>query len=471
MSTEGERLSQRLRELPSDVLAEVLVRQTKGNPRLRQKLVDLTSSEQEKASGVVRTLAGIRRAKPVRDELEISKLVGKLIGVLDAIRSVADTSAPRAFELICEFIALDTIIFSSVGNTAHMLEYSFNEDAPRLAAHIALGYNDSDHTCMCLMPLLEEDPIGARCSLIQHLHLAVPESVMRAALDFVDERLQMRSASTSLDRADLFYVKRVILIGLCDTDGFIAWCTHAGVLDATDTLALVQMYVDRKEYDLAQRWLSTLKANMNLFSERHRLQVAINTGCGRETPISSYYSERFLAQPNAMTYAPLARHLSATELEGIHDDLQMQVANAPKLLASSLKVLIIAGRGKAAEDMVAKRNTMNDADCRWPLIAKSFEDANLPFGACVAYRLALDNILERRNKAQYYNAATYYASMWELALKVTDWRGLSDHSAYIADIFERYADRKNFWLSAEYTLTPPTVSRFTLPLKQRHKFR
>lgn len=174
MSRARERLEQRLSELPSEVLAGVLLRHTKDKPELRRELMVKTSDADESASAVKRSIAGLRRSTAFYSYSQAKKLVRKLDDLVAQIQNVAESSPSTAFELTCQLLATEDHVQQNVDDSDGGVGDVYRRDLPNLAALIAALYEDYEHMAKWLCVALEEDPFGSRCYLVDTLAPFVP---------------------------------------------------------------------------------------------------------------------------------------------------------------------------------------------------------------------------------------------------------------------------------------------------------
>ncbi len=275
MSTANERLSQRLRELPSDVLADVLLKLTKGNPALKRELVALTSDSKEKVGAVKRAIAGMRRSKTFYDNHQARKLRDKLDVMLWQIDTIAKTAPSNAFELLCELHASEEHIDENVDDSMDVIGQIFRIFIPKLAASITARYRDDAHMTKWLNVALQEDPFNSGCYLVDAIATTVPEAVLKTLADNITIRVD-QLPRMEFENRNLAFVQRRLLVALGDTEQFIACCTYKGSMSEPDVETLIQMYLDHEQNVNAQFLIDMLAKNRSARLELSRGPAVIN---------------------------------------------------------------------------------------------------------------------------------------------------------------------------------------------------
>jgi hypothetical protein len=78
-------------------------------------------------------------------------------------------------------------------------------------------------------------------------------------------------------------------------------------------------------------------------------------------------------------------------------------------------------------------------------LAEALLQSGRPLAATVVYRALLDSILERARSKIYGHGASYLRKLGSIAGKITAWRGLPDHPAYLAALRSKHARKSAFW--------------------------
>ncbi len=464
MSKATDKLFQRLRNLPSDVLADILLDLTHDKPLLKNELVILTSDSTEITSTIKRSIAGLKRSTAFHDYSKAKKYKNKLEDILKQIASVSESSPAKAFELVCEFMTIDGVTLDNVDDSSGYVGDVFRVAAPALAAKIAMRNTDDVHMAKWLCTALNEDPFNARCYFVDALATAVPESVMQAAHDYVTPRVESTPRNDLYEDRQLAFVLRSIIVALGNIERYLDFCTHNGEISSTDILAVVQMHIDHEQFEAADKWLDRLTIDRNADHGRiFQLHMIIDKALGRTARVKEHVRNRFLAQPSQQSFIQASEHLSEAETQRMLDALMLQVQITKPLHLSALLHLITIGKGAELEGLVANYKSDDHYDFyAWSNIARAFEKAHLPLSASVVFRTLLDDILSHARSNAYHIAVYYYGTLWTLSSHVHDWRGLPDNDTYMATVANAHSAKSSFWMLAEGTPKPPRVSKFKL---------
>jgi|GEM_PF-6487833 len=468
MSAANERLAERLKDVPSDVLADLLLKLTKGNPALKRHLVAITSDTQDLISAVKRGISGIKRSTTFYPYHQAHKVRTKLNTLVSNIDSIGKTKPSVAFELLCELHTCEDFVVQNVDDSSGFVGQIFKDDLPSIAASITSRYHDEAHIKKWLGVALEKDPYNSGCELVDAIASTVPETVLRDLLASTAKTVASQPREPLFESRELAFVQRRLLVALGETEAFIACCTYEGGMVEPDIVTLIQMYKDHEQQHLAQPWIDLLEQSRKATRERYEAQarelsnrLTEQTALREASYVAPDYRSLFLQKPSEQTLKVLRLNLSFEEVESVLDEFVHDVEEAKHHTTPAFRVLIAAGRGAEAESIAIQRCTIDHAPPQtWNWLAKLFEAADMPLGATVAYRVILENQLESRHTTGFYYAKDYYEALWRLAPLVNDWRSVTPHNEYYAAFCARYADKKSFWIASEFTFSPPTVSRF-----------
>ena len=448
--------------------ADLLIRYTKDNPELRRELVALTSDAKETAGTVNRVIAGLLRSTSFYSYTQARKLVNKLDDLVVQIQKVAQSSPSNAFEMVCDLLATEHHVAQNVDDSDGGVGDVYRSNLPKVAASIARRYDDYEHMAKWLCVAVEKDPFGSRCSLIDALATIVPDSVMEALFAYVSERVTLEPPTDIYDSCEHAFILRRILVALGDTQRFIKVCTVNKEMFDGDILTLAQMFIEHEDFAKAELWLKKVGPDDNSsIRQARKLQLDVNKALGRTSDVKGHLREQFLSTPDSGSYQELAPYHTADELDALVAELVRRVAELVRRATAlhdppvpAIRFLIDIGKGAEMEQVVALISPTGFVNYyAWPAVAKSFEKAGLLFGAAVAYRILMDDILNHTRSNAYSHAARYYAQLWVLARSISDWRGIPDNEAYMAGIMKRHALKSSFWRAVEGSLKPPAVSR------------
>lgn len=445
MSTIDDRVAERLRELPSDVLADILLRLAKGDTDLKRELIALTADSKELVASVKRAIYVLGHSTAYYRRVYANRVLHRLDEIVIQIYKVSETSPKKAFELLCALLATEDHVQEHVDDSAGWVGAAYRVTMPKAAAAMTNRYQDEQHMAKWLRVALKKDPFGSRCYLIDALATAVPESVMEDLSDCKHPAVQRR-----------------ILVALGDTDRFIALCMPGKEMYEGDILTLTQMFIDHEDFKQAERWLKKVDPHHPIFhGDVSRLHLVLNKALGRTADVKAHVSKTFLADPNESTHKEAAQHLKAKELSTLENTLVEQLSASATPSLAAIQYLIDLGKGAEMELVVAAYKPGQHIDYyTWYAIAAAFEHVPLPFGASVTLRLLVNDILNNGRATAYGHAASYYEKLWNWSEEITDWRGLPDNDSYMADIADSHPLKSSFWYEAEGTPRPPAVSRF-----------
>ena len=462
MALADERLTERLPEIPSDVLAAILLRLAQRDTDLRRELIALTIDSKELVANVKHAISVLRSSKAYYRRVYAATVVHRLDELVAQIQKVSETSPKHAFELLCSLIATEGHVLQYVDDSAGWVGHAYRVTMPKAAARIAHRYLDEEHMTKSLRVALKSDPFGSRCHLIDALATIVPEAVFERLYGHVMVWVDASPVIDVYDSNEHSYVQRRILVALGDTERFIADCTHGGEMYEGDILTLTQMFIDHEDFKQAERWLKKVNAHQPVLHEAvQKLYLVINKALGRTTDVKAALKNAFLADANVTTYNEAAQHLNAKELSALKNTLVEQLIASSNASLTAILYLIENGKGAEMERVVAAYKPAQHIDYyAWYAIAAAFEHIPLPFGASLTFRLLINDILDNGRATAYGHAASYYEKLWNWSEYITDWRGLSDHDSFVADISESHPLKSSFWYEAEGQPKPPAVSRF-----------
>ena len=475
MSAANERLAERLKDVPSDVLADLLLKLTKGNPALKRHLVAITSDTKDLISAVKKGISGIRRSTKFYPYHEAHKFQTKLNTLVAHIESIGKANPKVAFELLCELHACEDFVVQSVDDGIGFVDQTFRVDLPRIAASITSRHHDEAHLKKWLLVALEDDPFDSGCDLVDAVASTVSEGVLRDLVETISKTVALQPREPLFENRQLAYVQRRLLVALGDTEAFIECCTYEGGIVEPDIETLIQMYKDHEQHDLAQPWVDILEQSRRAELERYEALARENArrtaelaASYRTEYLAPDYRGRFFSKPSEQTFRVLQQHLSAEAVESILDEFILEGEKAPQLSTPGFRVLLLSGRHEQAESIVLRRHDVDSTPPQtWVRIAELLEKTNLFLAAIAAYRVLLENILDSRHSTGYYSARDYYEALWRLSPLIDDWKSLSPHNEYYVEFCKRYAEKKAFWFATEFEFRPPAVSRFSGEKKKR----
>ncbi len=444
----NERLEERLAQLSSEVLAELLVRHATGNKPLRRELITATSDVKSLVAFVRGAINKLSPTYPSDDYVYASKVRTRLDIILERIEAVASAVPSRAFELVCELYANESYITKNVDDVDETIVEVFCVCMPKLAAEIAESYSDEKHTTKWLLKALEVDSSRSGSYLVDALASVIPESVLRTLLADTAHRVE-QNPRTEFENRDHAFVLRRLLVAVGDTTGFIEVCTHNGSMIETDVLTLVQMYIDHGAYDVAEQWLHTLQWNADAIpTSVQTLQYDIDRGLKRPKSVHVDVMNDFLKRPYYLTYNALKEKLSSDALAKLFSDVMHSTAD-PDFKSMHVVWFLVSEDAAKAERIFASFKKIERVDFdMWVHILEAFESTRRPLGATIALRVLLDDILDNKRTEQYGHATRYYARLWFHAQNITKWSGIPNNDTYMAAFQRAHAFDSLFWYTA-----------------------
>ncbi|CAN5450314.1 hypothetical protein BH10BAC6_BH10BAC6_17920 [soil metagenome] len=447
-------LREKLQAVPPDILAELIERYAKKNPALKQEMLRLLSDEADMASEVkkqIKRLSALTR----NTRLQSKDLHTALENMLTLITDIGIRKPDDAMMLLCSMLANTSVVLTIFEDSSFRLRSIYEQQIPECAATLIPRCTSEDQLLASLQSALLEELRRTRYHFLFQVGQYLSDRVVAAILAFLAALPEKPHPIYGSRLSDHDEMQKALLLSIGDTAGFERVAGRHGPIEPRDVLALAQMFIDHEEFEKAEQWLDTIPDATGYVhpssneSIRDLLYMRIAERSGNVEKAISRLHTRFLSAPSREVLESLQTIAPQQTVDGILEELLAQTQMSASPSANAVRFLIQHGFAEQMEELVMQHHF--DEDFRfddWPLVAVAFIHSGMRLAASVIYRILIDDILTNARTTAYHYAASYFRTLSRLSTPDLDWRGIDDHNAYTARLWNTHRLKTSFWASA-----------------------
>lgn len=433
-----------LTDLGAEALADALLELAANNNAAENMIERLTATPPEKIKKFRAKLAGIRRMRSFVGRGESAAFAQELRYLLDNLRKGID-DPHKGVELTSAFYEADDAIFNHCDDSDGHIGDLFRYDARRLFVLYASRCEDKNRLGEIVLKLNRKDDYGIRDTLIDCAAEYLPEGVMRSMIDRLWD-LQKQEAEGRRHR--LFAIESLAR-QLKDAPLFEkarrAWNPDLSIASCTD---ISRAYLESGDAETALSWLERIPTTETyMANERDHLLMEIHEKTGNREKLTETAWRIFYRLRSADTLKALLEVIGSDKKEKVVDDEVLHILQSEMLSYTDAEFLIAVGRMQEAEQYILGRTAQLNGNLYTILLplAEAFEKNSQIIAASVIYRSLLNSLLSRGLSQYYTHAVRYLKKLDDLSGKVTDWKNVSSHAAYFAELKLSHGRKSAFW--------------------------
>jgi hypothetical protein len=449
-----------LAALGAETLADLLIAHATTDPTLRKKLGMLlagTEGPGKLAAEIDKRIKTIGRSRSFVDWEKRKPLMHELDHLRMTIATrLARQDAPRAIELLWDFIGIADAVMERVGDGIGEVEDVFGaamEDLGRLSAVQPPG--DGKALACRVLAYCERDGFGATDALIRHMSEALGaggraeiRSKTEAALKAAPRSSGPHDWHADAKRRHLAFRLALLADLENDTDAFIA-AIRAGGMESTHALDVAERLMAANRPAEALDWLDKPRRRVEDLDDDDGadtdLRIAALDALGRKDEAQAVrwrHFERFLSAEHLRAYLKRLPDFEDFEAE----QKALDVAAAHKQAARGLAFFIEWRALDRADRLVRERLTTLDGRLYEVLrpAAEALEE-KFPEAAALLYRRLVESVLERGSSKQYQYAARDLLSCARLAPHLPVPGSIEGHAEFVARLQKAHGRKYGFW--------------------------
>jgi len=436
-----EDTQERLTELGADRLAEELLRLALRVGEVHEAVERLISSPEENRERFLNRLGRLRRSRKFYDWRTASELAGELEGMLEDLRA-ARPEPKEGLELLAKFYACDRRTLERCDDSEGWVGPVFSETAADLFAEFAQRCEDKAWVAELVFQLFLEDDYGVRHGLLTRATGYLPEEEIRRlvsrllewARENPEQAFHCCGGAETLARA------------LKDPRLF-----ERAALGAHNSpsprvfLQIAEVYLEAREPEEALEWLRRTQPRWDEYAYDSLLYRAYEQ-LGEQEKLAEVAWRMFTRNRSLDTLEDLLRAIGEDQRETVIREQVEEILNSPTFSYENASFLVQVERLAEAEEYLLRHRDKLNGDFYSTLLpwAKALEEG-YPVGATVVYRALLESILARAITKYYHHGVRYLKKLEALAERIRDWKGLTPHGEYFAELREVHKRKRSFW--------------------------
>jgi hypothetical protein len=384
-----------------------------------------------------------RRFVPWRYSSELADELRELLGL---VGKVVD-DARKGAELMVAFYETDRAIFDHCDDSSGLVGDVYRFDAQEIFVRFGAACLNKEWLADRVFDLIAGDDYGVRDALLEAAPRYLPEAQLRGLV------ARMREADALLleDKRGCKWRVDIEILARAMKDGALfaeARLSYPGPLHSSSCVDIARVYFSAGAADTALEWLEKIPAGDHMRDvERDELLLKVYGVLGARQSQEEVAWRIFRRNRDRQTLEDLLALVGRNAREEIVAGEASVILADPRFTCADALFLAEAGRGAEAESYVVARAELIDGEYYHGLLplAEALLQSGRPLAATVVYRALLDSILERARSKIYGHGASYLRKLESIAGKITAWRGLPDHPAYLAALWSKHARKSAFW--------------------------
>lgn len=292
-----------------------------------------------------------------------------------------------------------------------------------------------------------KDRFGVRANLMRHADRLLSAEAMARLADrmMADAEIKALDAGGEWRRYRLSMGLRYLSQALRDAELMARSVTLVQAEPSLRQIGdIVQAYLDYEGPEAALSWLAGDWGDREL--ERLDLLDQVYAAMEDREMLFQIRRERYAAQPSADYLLALLEVCDAEEREGFLASAPDTARHTSSLYSGLNLLLSVEATAEAENLLIERQEALGNYDYTAVLrLQEKFEHAGARLGQIVCYRTLVEGILEESRFRAYAKAVGYCEILAELNDQVSNYRTLSSHEAYMAELRTRYADKRVFW--------------------------
>lgn len=447
MGKENKGTYEKLIDLGVEKLASILITLSGENKSIENYIKSITSTDKENNKRFKSTLNRIKKRTHFiewdksRDfAKELEELIGSLeSGVNDSVMGI---------ESLTEFFEADSKILELCDDSRGNIGDVFTYDAQKLFNQYASQCSDKEWVIKQLFNLYQKDNYGVRFSLIKNLKEALPEKEIKNLADLflkeAEKFLEKSSEKTHWLLGVKALAKQLKLPEMFKN----AELAISSELTFYSLLEIGEVYLESGDANNALSYLLKISDNDLYFvNKKDKLLLSVYNKLGDKDKERDLALKIFHKDRNEENFQQLLNIIGKKEKENFIKETFSIISKENKFSATNANFMIFAGFPDNAENYILEHKEELNGDYYTMILplAESMEKSNHYLSASVIYRALLDSILRRARSKYYPYGAKYLKKLDNLALQITDWKEITHHKDYFAEVKLNHKKKYAFW--------------------------
>lgn len=433
--------------LGAEKLADHLLALSEHNDEALSLVIAISANPDEVVASFRRKITQLRSQDYWIEWNETSAFARRLETLCSQI-GASTVDASTGFALAVEFIECDEDIMERCDDSDGEVGDVFTGCLTDLFHTFAKDVEERDLVMESLITLMEHDQYGVRDMLVEGAHKSLSLEEMRALI------VRLKSMIEAAKEGDRVYGKRRMIQSLARQMGDLelyeeSILTLYGHLSEESLLTLASLHIARQEYDAALKRLEGIGEGYHV--KRNKLEREIHQSLGNKERLITLHKEAFDHSKRkedfealiAVAGEELREQFLASEISRIEANQIFQLTD--------LRFLVDARLFEHAERYLLNRADQIDGGQYYSLLSLAelllFNDRLL--ASTLLYRKLLESILRRGYSKAYGYGVEYLCILDDLDMRIGEWGGLEEHSAFKTTLQEEYRLKRSFW--AQYT--------------------
>jgi hypothetical protein len=443
-------LTDQLRELPTDVLVDLIERHAKTVPALKQEMMRLVGNDKTVIKEIYR---GIKKLSAVRPNTRSrpKEIQIQLVGVLELIKHVAIRRPHEAFPLLCDLLEDASNVAGSFSQTSVVATF-FQETLPAVGTDVIARCTDLDIVRNELRALVRHDPFGTKAHFLQSVGAALSEDFVKELRKYLTGCLKPRSFEWAEVNEETIGLIKALDVAVGNVAGYEKAAGLQGPLSLTDALVLAQMCLDHDAFDDANAWLDKIPHDESfpvlraIGKRRDALYVQVGMRSGSTDHAITVLYRRLMTMPSSGTVEVIRTIVGDDGTARILRDAAVAIAAQKKPDPRVMLFYVNNGFDDIMEERMFKplRTSELDLDMMLPLV-EAFQAKRRLFGAIHTGRWFVGTVLETASIMYYYRACHLLLSDAKLCAQAKDLRGIETSEAFEERLRTEYKTKTAFW--------------------------
>ena len=443
----------------AEALADALIALARRYDPVERVIARLVAKPSKAVQAIRKEMAKLGTWRNLFHRRDANVAAERMRAVLDDIRAAVQ-DPEQGTTLLLQFYQTDARVFESADDSDGLIGDVYRSDAVALFVAYAKQHPNPTQLAQDVLALVASDNYGIRDALTEAAHQYLPDAVIdhiiethlaiwdaarlasppRSAdrpynFDRLPGDLLLRSLAKQRHNAALF--ERLILASTPDPGN--QYCTE-----------IAQVYLAAGNPLGAMRWLRQIKdISIHSQSDADQLRIQIAQAQGDTVERDAAALREFQRGRSAAAFEALLAIVGEPKRSELKQSERAAILQSQQLHVGDVEFLCEFGFDSDAEAHVLKHaDQLNGRDYfDLPELATTLKKRKRILAATLIWRALLDDILINARLKAYGHGRKYLAALDAAALTISDWRGVTPHLLYRAELGERHARKTSFWRS------------------------
>ena len=433
--------------LGAEKLADHLLALAAHNDEALSLIISISANPDEIVASFKHKLSQLR-AQDYWIEWDETTAFARRLETMCGQLAASAVDASTGFALTVEFFESDEDIMERCDDSDGEVGDVFTGCLTDLFHAFAKDVEDRDLVMENLITLSENNQYGVRDMLVEGAHKSLSHEEMRALV------ARLKSMIEAAKEGDRDRGKRRMIQSLARQLGDLelyeeSILTLYGHLSEESLLTLASLHIARQEYDAALKRLESIGEGYHL--KRNKLEREIHQSLGNRERLIALHKEAFDHSKRKEDFEALIAVAGEERREQFLANEVAAIEANQIFQLTDLRFLVDARLFEHAERYLLNRADQIDGGQYYSLlpIAELFLSNDSLLASTLLYRKLLESILRRGYSKTYGYGVEYLCILDDLDMRIGEWGGLEEHSAFKTTLQEEYRLKRSFW--AQYT--------------------